>query len=195
MKRQDTFTVPTSCAAFNTMVTEMNDAIELKTTAGFTKAASIGTALASVVAATVGCTADDVATLNTNKAAVTAAKAVLETVIAVQQNKIKAAIETINAAIAEITAVNIIFAASGKSTLADPGTTLATVTAPSLATEAAATTPAAGAGATTPAAGAGATTPAAGATTAQGESTPPSTMISTASPGGRQFFGKRSRGS
>ena len=117
----------------------MNTAIALKTTAGFTKATNIGKALASVVAATVGCTADDVATLNTAKAAVTAAKAVLETVSAEQQNKIKAAIETINAAIAEITAVNTILAASGKSTLADPGTTLATVTAPSLATEAAGT--------------------------------------------------------
>merc|ERR1712106_1107886 len=203
MKRQET---PTTCATFQTMVGDMNTAIGKSTDAGYAEATKLGKLLAAVDAATVGCTSDDVADLNTVKSAVTAAKAALGTVLAVLQNKIKAAIDTINAAIAEITAVNIIFAASGKSTLADPGTTLATVTAPSLATEAAAaattpaavagaTTPAAGAGATTPAAGAGATTSAAGGTTAQAESTPPSTMISTASPGGRQFFGKRSRGS
>jgi len=217
MKRQET---PTTCATFQTMVTNMNDAINLGTDAGYATATSLGKLLAVVVAANVGCTSDDVAALNTAKSKVEAAQAVLVSVSAVLQNAIKEAIDAINAAIAEITAVNIIFAASGKSTLADPGTTLATVTAPSLATEAAAeattpaavagattpaavagaTTPAAVAGATTPAAGAttpaaGATTPAAEATTAQAESTPPSTMISTVAPGSRKFFGKRSRGS
>merc|ERR1712106_1254322 len=200
MKRQDT---PTTCATFQTMVGDMNDAINLKTDAKYAEATKLGKLLAAVVAATVGCTSDDVAALNAAKTAVTAAVAVAVADSNQQQNLIKAAIETINAAIAEITAVNILLVESGQSTLADPGTTLATVTAPSLATDAAAggaTTAAAGAGATTPGAGAGATTPAGGAgETTPGsmvsmESTPPSTMVSTANPG-RKLFGKRSRGS
>merc|ERR1712106_998897 len=213
-----------------TMVTDMNTAIKLKTDAKYAEATKLGKLLAAVVAATVGCTSDDVANLNAAKTAVTAAVAVAVADSNQQQNLIKAAIETINAAIAEIIAVNLLLVDAGQSTLADPGTTLATVTAPSLATDAAAggaTTAAAGAGATTPDAGAGATTPAAGAgettpgagagestpaggagetTPAAGagettpgsmvsmESTPPSTMVSTANPG-RKLFGKRSRGS
>merc|ERR1712106_784252 len=62
------------------------------------------------------------------------------------------------------------------------------------------TTPGAGEGESIPEGGAGETTPAAEAgETTQGsmvsmESTPPSTMVSTANPG-RKLFGKRSRGS
>merc|ERR1712123_425408 len=199
----------------------MNDAINLKTDAKYAEATKLGKLLgkllAAVVAATVGCTSDDVAALNAAKTAVAVAVADSNQ----QQNLIKAAIETINAAIAEITAVNLLLVEAGQSTLADPGTTLATVTAPSLATAAAAggaTTAAGGVGETTPGAGAGESTLAGGAgestlaggagesTPAAGagettpgsmvsmESTPPSTMVSTANPG-RKLFGKRSRGS
>merc|ERR1712128_284462 len=141
------------------MVGDMNDAINLKTDAKYAEATKLGKLLAS----------DDVANLNAAKTAVTAAVAVAVADSNQQQNLIKAAIETINEAIAEITAVNLLLVAAGKSTLADPGTTLATVTAPSLATAAAggATTAAGGAGETTQAAAAGETTPGAGA----GEST------------------------
>merc|ERR1712106_615163 len=188
-----------------TMVTDMNTAIKLKTDAKYAEATKLGKLLAAVVAATVGCTSDDVAALNAAKTDVTAAVAVAVADSNQQQNLIKAAIETINEAIAEITAVNLLLVAAGQSTLSDPGTTLATVTAPSLATAAAAgattaaggagettpgagageTTPGAGAGESTPAGGAGETTPAAGAgETTPGsmvsmESTPPSTMVST----------------
>merc|ERR1712106_1303679 len=73
MKRQET---PTTCATFQTMVGDMNDAINLKTDAKYAEATKLGKLLAAVVAATVGCTSDDVANLNAAKTAVTAAVAV-----------------------------------------------------------------------------------------------------------------------
>merc|ERR1711913_266147 len=88
-------------------------------------------------------------------------------VVIEKQIEIKAAIDTINKAIATILEVNSILVSSGLTAFADPGTTLATVTAPTLppteAPAAADTTPASGPEATTPEAGAGATTPEAGA--------------------------------
>merc|ERR1712123_170343 len=177
MKRQET---PTTCATFQTMVGDMNTAISKSTDAGYAEATKLEKLLAAVDAATVGCTSDDVAALNTAKSEVTAAKAVAEADSNAQQSLIQKAIEKINAAIAIINEVNALLLAAGQSTLADPGTTLATVTVPSLATDAAAggattaaggageTTPGGGAGATTPGTGAGVTTPGAGA----GESTP-----------------------
>ena len=137
MKRRDSFTVPATCASFNAMVTEMNSAIAMKNSTGFTKATNIGKALASVFSKDIGCTSDDLTALTSCKEAVSEAKEVLERVSDEQQNKIKSLIETINAAIAEILAVNKLLEEDGKSTLADPGTTLATVTTPSLATKAA----------------------------------------------------------
>merc|ERR1711874_830090 len=231
-------------------VADFNAQIALKTDVGFATANGIGKALTQVVPANIACSASDVSALNTVKAAVVEAKAVAEKVVIEKQIEIKAAIDTINKAIATILEVNSILVSSGLTAFADPGTTLATVTAPTLPpTEApasgpeattpeagagattpeagpgattpeagpaattpeagpgattpeagpGATTPDAGAGATTPEAGAGTTTPeaGAGATTPGGgaESTPPSPQISTANPGGRKFFGKRSRGS
>merc|ERR1719483_1650109 len=220
MKRQET---PTSCTAFQTMVTDMNTAIN-QTDAGYAEATKLGKLLAAVDATTVGCTSDDVAALNTAKSAVEAAKAVAEADSNAQESLIQKAIEKINAAIAIINEVNALLLAAGQSTLADPGTTLATVTVPSLATDVAsgeattaaggagettpgagagagATTLAGGAGATTPGAGAGESTPAGGAgettpAAGAGETTPGSmvSMDSTPHPG-RKLFGKRSRGS
>merc|ERR1712098_998473 len=93
-----------------------------------------------------------------------------------------------------ITAVNKIFEESGQTPFADPGTTLATVTAPTLPTEATTTTAQA---ATQNSDGAtqdnGATTVAteAGTSGTEEASTP---KLSTVKPVDRKFFGKRSRG-
>merc|ERR1711909_238575 len=109
--------------------------IALQTVAGFATASNIGTALVKVVPEAISCSASDVNALNKVKAAVTAAVEEANNVIAVQQNVIKEAVEKINKAIAEIVAVNTILENSGQTKFADPGTTLATVTAPPLPTE------------------------------------------------------------
>merc|ERR1719206_1067068 len=226
MRRQETtgiptFTVPSDCASFQAMVKEMNAQIALKTVAGFATASNIGTALIDVNPDTISCSASDVAALNAVKAEVTAAVEETNKVIVVKQNAIKEAVEKINEAIAEITAANEDLVNSGQTAFADPGTPLATVTAPPLPTEittsqewttggapAGETTPGVGteaetAGPTTAGGAEGATTAggAEGATTAGGaetttagaaESSPP--MLSTANPSRRKFFGKRSRG-
>merc|ERR1719350_333063 len=114
------------------MVKNFNDQIALKTDVGFATANNIGDALTKVVAANIACSASDVSALNTVKAAVVAAKEVAETVVIEKQIEIKAAIEKINDAIAEILEVNKILVSSGLTAFADPGTTLATVTAPTL---------------------------------------------------------------
>merc|ERR1712179_462287 len=207
-----TFTTPSDCASFQSMVKEMNDQIALKTVAGLQTATNIGTALVSVVASDISCTADDVAALTSVKAEVEASVEVVATVIVVQQNVIKDAIDKINAAIETIKNVNEILISQGQTAFADPGTTLAPVTAPALPTQG--PTEAPGAGETTPGAGPEVATTAGGpeaattaggpgaATTAggpgettpgEGESSPP--MMSTANPSRRKFFGKRSRGS
>merc|ERR1712179_653795 len=67
-----TFTTPSDCASFQSMVKEMNDQIALKTVAGLQTATNIGTALVSVVASEISCTADDVAALTSVKAEVEA---------------------------------------------------------------------------------------------------------------------------
>merc|ERR1712179_795972 len=212
-----TFTTPSDCASFQSMVKEMNDQIALKTVAGLQTATNIGTALVSVVASEISCTADDVAALTSVKAEVEASVEVVATVIVVQQNVIKDAIDKINAAIETIKNVNEILISQGQTAFADPGTTLAPVTAPALPTQGPTEAPGAeettpvggqgtqGAGETTPGAGPEVATTAGGpgaATTAggpgettpgEGESSPP--MMSTANPSRRKFFGKRSRGS
>merc|ERR1712179_512986 len=169
-----TFTTPSDCASFQSMVKEMNDQIALKTVAGLQTATNIGTALVSVVASEISCTADDVAALTSVKAEVEASVEVVATVIVVQQNVIKDAIDKINAAIETIKNVNEILISQGQTAFADPGTTLAPVTAPALPTQG--PTEAPGAEETTPVGGqgtqgAGETTPGAGpevATTAGG---------------------------
>merc|ERR1711970_536388 len=169
-----TFTTPSDCASFQSMVKEMNDQIALKTVAGLQTATNIGTALVSVVASKISCTADDVAALTSVKAEVEASVEVVATVIVVQQNVIKDAIDKINAAIETIKNVNEILISQGQTAFADPGTTLAPVTAPALPTQG--PTEAPGAEGTTPVGGqgtqgAGETTPGAGpevATTAGG---------------------------
>merc|ERR1711979_54089 len=224
----------------------------LKTKTGFKTASAIGSALTQVDEAGISCEASDVAELQAVKVEVVAAKAVATTAVIEQQQKIKEAIETINNAIATILEVNIILENIGMTAFADPGTTLATVTAHTLPAVAVETTPVAGAAettapaggaqettqgrggegttggaggaeATTPggaqettpgAGGAQETTPGAGGaqetthgpggegttgmsgeTTPGGgaESSPPA--MSTAKPGSRKYFGKRSRGS
>merc|ERR1719209_183027 len=97
-----TFTTPSDCASFQSMVKEMNDQIALKTVAGLQTATNIGNALVSVVASDISCTADDVADLTSVEAAVEASVQVVATVIVVQQNVIKEAIDAINAAIETI---------------------------------------------------------------------------------------------
>merc|ERR1712142_1326 len=134
------FTVPSSCASFQSMVKEFNKQIGLETKTGFKTAAAIGDKLTEVKAADIDCKADDLTALQEVKKAVVAAKEVANTAVINQKIKIKEAIDTINAAIAEITAVNKIFEESGQTPFADPGTTLATVTAPTLPTEATTTT-------------------------------------------------------
>merc|ERR1712179_160358 len=115
-----TFTTPSDCASFQSMVKEMNAQIALKTVAGLQTATNIGTALVSVVASDISCTADDVAALTSVKAAVEASVDVVATVIVVQQNVIKDAIDTIKN-------VNEILISQGQTAFADPGTTLAPV--------------------------------------------------------------------
>merc|ERR1712142_509625 len=134
------FTVPSSCSSFQAMVKEFNIQIGLETKTGFKTAAAIGDKLTEVKAADIACKADDLTALREVKKAVVAAKEVANTAVIKQKIKIKEAIDTINAAIAEITAVNKIFEESGQTPFADPGTTLATVTAPTLPTEATTTT-------------------------------------------------------
>merc|ERR1712142_1063693 len=155
-----TFTVPSSCASFLLMVKEFNSQMGLKTKTGFKTASAIGNALTQVDEAGISCEASDVAELQAVKVEVVAAKAVATTAVIEQQQKIKEAIETINNAIATILEVNIILENIGMTAFADPGTTLATVTAPTLPAVAAETTPVAGAAETTaPAGGAQETTP------------------------------------
>merc|ERR1719317_1027296 len=165
-----TFTVPSTCASFQTMVKEMNAQIALKTVTGFATASNIGTALIDVNPDTISCSASDVAALNAVKAEVTAAVEETNKVIVVKQNAIKEAVEKINEAIAEIKAANEDLVNSGQTAFADPGTPLATVTVPALPTEITTsqegTTAGAPAGETTPGAGTEAET--AGPTTAGG---------------------------
>merc|ERR1719477_542868 len=130
-----TFTVPSTCASFQAMVKEMNAQIALKTVTGFATASNIGTALIDVNPDTISCSASDVAALNAVKAEVTAAVEETNKVIVVKQNAIKEAVEKINEAIADIIAANTELANSGQTGFPDPGTTLATVTAPPLPTE------------------------------------------------------------
>merc|ERR1719477_142157 len=169
-----TFTVPSDCASFQAMVKEMNAQIALKTVAGFATASNIGTALIDVNPDTISCSASDVAALNAVKAEVTAAVEETNKVIVVKQNAIKEAVEKINEAIAEIKAANEDLVNSGQTAFADPGTPLATVTAPPLPTEITTaqegTTAGAPAGETTPGAGTEAET--AGPTTAGGAEGP-----------------------
>ena len=73
-----TFTTPSDCASFQSMVKEMNDQIALKTVAGLQTATNIGTALVSVDASDISCSADDVAALITAKDAIKASVAVVE---------------------------------------------------------------------------------------------------------------------
>ena len=117
------------------MVKDMNAQIALQTVAGFATASNIGAALVKVDPEAISCSASDVAALNTVKAAVTAAVKEANKVVVVNQNVIKEAVEKINKAIAEIVAVNTILENIGQTKFADPGTTLVTVTAPSLPTE------------------------------------------------------------
>merc|ERR1719317_1258038 len=130
-----TFTVPSTCASFQAMVKEMNAQIALKTVTGFATASNIGSALIDVNPDTISCSANDVAALNAVKAEVTAAVEETNNVIAVKQNVIKEAVEKINEAIAEIKAANEDLVNSGQTGFPDPGTALATVTAPPLPTE------------------------------------------------------------
>merc|ERR1712013_338052 len=214
-----TFTAPSNCASFQSMVSKMNAQIALKTATGFQTASNIGAALVLVIAEDISCSADDVAALTTVKEEVTAAAAVVAAEIVVQQNVIMVSIEKINSAIEEIIKVNEELIQLGQTAFADPGTTLAPVTAPPLPTQGptegpeSATTAGGVDGATTAGGVDGATTAggvdeattAGGvdeATTAGGpeattpgaaKSSPP--MISTANPSRRKFFGKRSRGS
>merc|ERR1712013_716907 len=81
-----TFTVPSTCASFQSMVSEMNDQIALKTVTGLQTASNIGTALIAVDPNDISCSADDVAALNKAKEEVTAAAEVVATVIVIQQN-------------------------------------------------------------------------------------------------------------
>jgi len=189
-----TFTTPTDCASFQSMVSDMNDQIALKTVTSLQTATNIGKALVLVDAAAISCSADDVAALTKAKDEVTASVAVVAQVIVVQQNVIMVAIETINKAIETINTVNEILTDMGQTAFADPGTTLARVTAPALPTQGPTEAPGAedttpvgaqetqpnnqgestqdvGAGETTPGAGPGAATTAGGpgaATTAGG---------------------------
>merc|ERR1712212_92194 len=214
-----TFTAPSTCASFQSMVSDMNDQIALKTVTSLQTATNIGKALVLVDAAAISCSSDELTALTKAKDEVTASVQVVAQVIVVQQNVIMVAIEKINEAIEEIKKVNEILTDLGQTAFADPGTTLAPVTAPALPTQG--PTEASGAEETTPVGEqetqpnnqgestkdveTGETTPGAGpeaATTAggpgettpgEGESSPP--MISTANPSRRKFFGKRSRGS
>merc|ERR1712142_1426766 len=182
-----TFTVPSSCASFLLMVKEFNTQMGLKTKTGFKTASAIGSALTQVDEAGISCEASDVAELQAVKVEVVAAKAVATTAVIEQQQKIKEAIETINNAIATILEVNIILENIGMTAFADPGTTLATVTAPTLPPVAAETTPVAGAAETTaPAGGAQETTPGAGGPEA---TTPGGAQETTQGPGGERTTG------
>merc|ERR1712142_1272386 len=182
------FTVPSSCASFLSMVKEFNKQIGLKTKTGFKTASAIGSALTQVNEADISCEASDVAELQAVKVEVVAAKAVATTAVIEQQQKIKEAIETINEAIATILEVNIILENIGMTAFAHPGTTLATVTAPTLPAVAAETTPAAGAAETTPGAGGPeATTPGGAQETTQGTGAEGTTGGAEATtPGGAQ---------
>merc|ERR1712098_286319 len=122
------FTVPSSCASFQSMVKEFNKQIGLETKTGFKTAAAIGDKLTEVNAADISCDASQLTALQEVKKAVVAAKEVANTAVIKQKIKIKEAIDTINEAIAEINKVNEIFKESGQTPFADPGTTLATVT-------------------------------------------------------------------
>merc|ERR1711872_102250 len=178
------FTVPSSCASFLSMVKEFNKQIGLKTKTGFKTASAIGSALTQVNEADISCEASDVAELQAVKVEVVAAKAVATTAVIEQQQKIKEAIETINEAIATILEVNIILENIGMTAFADPGTTLATVTAPTLPAVAVETTPVAGAAETTaPAGGAQETTPGGGGPEA---TTPGGAQETTPGAGGAQ---------
>merc|ERR1719312_1021895 len=144
-----TFTAPSTCASFQSMVSDMNAQIALKTATGFQTASNIGAALVLVIAEDISCSADDVAALTTVKEEVTAAAAVVAAEIVVQQNVIMVPIE-------EIIKVNEELIQLGQTAFADPGTTLAPVTAPPLPTtgptegsESAETTPVGEQGATT----------------------------------------------
>merc|ERR1719158_1973585 len=55
-----TFTVPSTCASFQSMVSDMNAQIALKTVIGLQTATNIGTALVKVVPETISCSAEDV---------------------------------------------------------------------------------------------------------------------------------------
>merc|ERR1712013_381690 len=123
-----TFTAPSNCASFQSMVSKMNAQIALKTATGFQTASNIGAALVLVIAEDISCSADDVAALTTVKEEVTAAAAVVAAEIVVQQNVIMVSIE-------KIIKVNEELIQLGQTAFADPGTTLAPVTAPPLPTQ------------------------------------------------------------
>merc|ERR1712212_133702 len=143
-----TFTAPSTCASFQSMVSDMNDQIALKTVTSLQTATNIGKALVLVDAAAISCSADDLTELTKAKDEVTASVQVVAQVIVVQQNVIMVAIEKINEAIEEIKKVNEILTDLGQTAFADPGTTLAPVTAPALPTQG--PTEASGAEETTP---------------------------------------------
>ena len=130
------YTVPASCDPFLTMVDAMTTAIKLKTKQGYKKAFAIGDALSQVVVSNINCDAGKIIALEAKKATVTAVKEAMKTEIIKLKIKIKESIDTINKAIKEIKEVNAILTSAGKTVFSDPGTTLATVTAPTLPTEA-----------------------------------------------------------
>merc|ERR1712212_556107 len=143
-----TFTAPSTCASFQSMVSDMNDQISLKTVTSLQTATNIGKALVLVDAAAISCSSDELTALTKAKDEVTASVQVVAQVIVVQQNVIMVAIEKINEAIEEIKKVNEILTDLGQTAFADPGTTLAPVTAPALPTQG--PTEASGAEETTP---------------------------------------------
>ena len=129
-----TFTAPSTCTSFLSMVMEMKAQIQLASVVGFETASNIGTALTEVNPSEISCSANDVAELNTVKKEVTGAAEELAQVIVDQQNEIMVAIQTINDAIEEINEVNAILQNLGQTGFPNPGTTYATVTAPLLPT-------------------------------------------------------------
>jgi len=128
--------VPTTCAPFTKLVSEMTAAMNLKTKQGYKTAGAIGTALALVNEANIVCDATALAALQESKTKIVEAKEAIKIEIIKQQINIADAVKAINKAIKAIIKASKELVASGLTAFADPGTPQPEVTAPTLPTEA-----------------------------------------------------------
>ena len=122
------FTVPATCASFQSLVEKMNSLIASETVAGLLTASNIGDAIIQVDSNTIGCSTNDITALKTVKAQVTAAIEKTAKIIAVQQNVIRDSIEKINEAIAKMNEVNTFLVGIGWTTTTTAKTTTTTTT-------------------------------------------------------------------